>query len=266
LELKLICYCGQKYKFDVEPVNGLMPFTVKCPICNLDGTARANEMLAHLFAVPPKPPAPAQAKATTLIPPAPAAVPPPQSAVAPPPIAATAPPQFKAPPPPVAAAPAVPAMQHSATAAAVGAPPTASSATVSSPPKAPNPGPEKQKSLTKKPMRFNLGLGMAGAAVGSLVGCGLMYGISHYTHFRYLPIGVVVGVAAGYGAQWLARGCSATLGIATAVIAGGLVAGTLWFMYGDFVPIDTVSIVFGAGVAYLASSGLMAAKPRPENR
>ena len=28
-----------------------MPFTVKCPICNLEGTARANEMLTHLLAL-----------------------------------------------------------------------------------------------------------------------------------------------------------------------------------------------------------------------
>jgi hypothetical protein len=230
-------------------VNGLMPFTVKCPICNLDGTARANEMLAQQLAIPPKPPAPAAAKATTIIPPA-AAVPPPPRAVAPTPspMATAATPQVKAPAP---------------------APPV-SNATVSTPPKAPaqvtNPALEKQKALPSNPARFNLGLGLAGAALGSLVGCGLMYGISHFTHFRYLPIGVVVGVAAGYGAQWLARGCSAKLGIITAVIAGGLVAGTLWFIYGDFVPVDTVSIVFCAGVAYLASSGLMAAKPRRENR
>ena len=29
IELKIICYCALYYKFDVEPVNGQMPFTVK---------------------------------------------------------------------------------------------------------------------------------------------------------------------------------------------------------------------------------------------
>ena len=28
IELKVHCDCGQKYKFDVEPVNNQMPFTV----------------------------------------------------------------------------------------------------------------------------------------------------------------------------------------------------------------------------------------------
>src|SRR5215470_7602618 len=45
LEVKIQCDCGQRYKFDVEPVNGRMPFTVNCPICKLDGTAKANEVL-----------------------------------------------------------------------------------------------------------------------------------------------------------------------------------------------------------------------------
>jgi hypothetical protein len=42
LELKIQCDCGQKYKFDVEPVNDRMPFTVKCPVCGADGTAKAD--------------------------------------------------------------------------------------------------------------------------------------------------------------------------------------------------------------------------------
>jgi hypothetical protein len=48
LELKLQCDCGQKYKFDVAPVNGRMPFTVKCPICGLDGTGKANALLQKM--------------------------------------------------------------------------------------------------------------------------------------------------------------------------------------------------------------------------
>src|ERR1700722_697096 len=45
MELKVVCYCGQKYKFDVEPVEGRMPFTVNCPVCNVDGTPLANQLL-----------------------------------------------------------------------------------------------------------------------------------------------------------------------------------------------------------------------------
>ncbi len=47
MELKVVCGCGQKYKFDVEPVGGRMPFAVNCPICGVDGTQSANDMLAQ---------------------------------------------------------------------------------------------------------------------------------------------------------------------------------------------------------------------------
>jgi hypothetical protein len=54
MELKVVCQCGQKFKFDVEPVNGRMPFTVNCPACNANGTAAANALLAtQLAAAPP---------------------------------------------------------------------------------------------------------------------------------------------------------------------------------------------------------------------
>src|SRR6266481_5999145 len=45
LEIKVQCDCGQRYKFDVEPVDGRMPFTVNCPICGSNGTEKANEIL-----------------------------------------------------------------------------------------------------------------------------------------------------------------------------------------------------------------------------
>ena len=49
MELKVACDCGQKYKFDVEPVDGQMPFTVNCPVCGIDGTPTANQLLAQQF-------------------------------------------------------------------------------------------------------------------------------------------------------------------------------------------------------------------------
>ena len=58
-ELKVECDCGQRYKFNVEPVNGQMPFTVNCPACGVDGTQKANVLLqqsaavADAFAAPP---------------------------------------------------------------------------------------------------------------------------------------------------------------------------------------------------------------------
>jgi hypothetical protein len=46
--IKIGCrHCGQKYAFDVYPLNNQMPSPVKCPICHTDGTAAANEILAQ---------------------------------------------------------------------------------------------------------------------------------------------------------------------------------------------------------------------------
>jgi len=56
MELKIICRCGQKYKFEVEPVGGQMPFTVNCPVCSADGTAIANAQLAEYFKFVPSSP------------------------------------------------------------------------------------------------------------------------------------------------------------------------------------------------------------------
>lgn len=56
ITVKVQCACGQKFAFDVEPVNGRMPQPVKCPVCGADGTAAANEIIARTLP-PPRPPA-----------------------------------------------------------------------------------------------------------------------------------------------------------------------------------------------------------------
>ncbi|HEY3857064.1 MAG TPA: hypothetical protein VGO67_21990 [Verrucomicrobiae bacterium] len=55
MELKLSCGCGQNYKFDIEPRDGRMPFTVACPICGIDGTTAADQLLAAQFSAAPIP-------------------------------------------------------------------------------------------------------------------------------------------------------------------------------------------------------------------
>jgi hypothetical protein len=45
MEIKITCGCGTKFKFDVTPVNGRMPFPVACPSCGADGTEQANKIL-----------------------------------------------------------------------------------------------------------------------------------------------------------------------------------------------------------------------------
>lgn len=46
IPIKIQCGCGQRYAFDVEPVNGRTPFPVACPVCSTDGTAAANDVIA----------------------------------------------------------------------------------------------------------------------------------------------------------------------------------------------------------------------------
>lgn len=91
IPIKIQCGCGQRYAFDVEPVNGFMPTNVACPTCGVDGTTAANEMIAQALAAhapampPPIPkahPAKTPARAVTPSRPAPLAVP-----KAPPPVA-----------------------------------------------------------------------------------------------------------------------------------------------------------------------------------
>jgi hypothetical protein len=53
IPIKIQCGCGQRYAFDVEPVNGRMSSAVACPVCGVDGTAAANEMIAQTFAAQP---------------------------------------------------------------------------------------------------------------------------------------------------------------------------------------------------------------------
>jgi hypothetical protein len=71
--VKIECECGQRYAFDVEPVDGRMPGSIACPACGADGTPAANQSITRHFAtaVPITPtirmisPAPAQVAPAT---------------------------------------------------------------------------------------------------------------------------------------------------------------------------------------------------------
>lgn len=72
MPIKVLCGCGQKYAFDVEPVNGRMPMPVACPVCGADGTAAANEIIAQsLPARPAAAPVQGLRTAASAAPPAP---------------------------------------------------------------------------------------------------------------------------------------------------------------------------------------------------
>ena len=59
IPVKIQCGCGQRYTFDVEPINGRMPSAVACPVCSADGTTAANEAITRsLGAQPAGAPAP----------------------------------------------------------------------------------------------------------------------------------------------------------------------------------------------------------------
>jgi hypothetical protein len=49
IPVKIFCACGQKYAFDVQPVNGAMPVPVNCPVCRRDGTEQANQVIAKIL-------------------------------------------------------------------------------------------------------------------------------------------------------------------------------------------------------------------------
>jgi hypothetical protein len=53
IPVKIQCGCGQRYAFDVEPVDDRMPSPVACPGCGADGTAAANEVIARALAAQP---------------------------------------------------------------------------------------------------------------------------------------------------------------------------------------------------------------------
>ena len=50
IPVKIQCGCGQRYAFDVEPVNGHMPGAVACPVCGADGTSAAESVIAQSLA------------------------------------------------------------------------------------------------------------------------------------------------------------------------------------------------------------------------
>jgi hypothetical protein len=217
MELKVACGCGQNYKFDVEPVNGQMPFAVNCPSCGTDGTPVANQLLMehsinHPSAPAPAPPPPAPGGLRINRPaPAPAPAPPPL------PVSSTAP----SPLPGRAPAPALKPLM---------------------------------KSPIDAPKNFNLALGILGGFLGSAIGGGLVYGFFEWAGFRFPLSGWGVGLLAGFGARWLARGRDSTLGAITAAITVITIAGVYFLMYGGFPPVLIISVAVGGYLAYRLAS------------
>lgn len=215
MELKVACDCGQKYKFDVEPAEGRMPFTVNCPVCGVDGTPAANQLLAQQFAsavpTPMADPAPAAAGGLKINRPAPAAA-----------------------PPPLFASPAAPQPLPGAK---------------------PNPIKPMMKTAINAPKEFSMGLGILGAFLGSAVGGALIYGFFLWAHFRFPLTGTIIGLLSGFGARTLARGTDTILGVVAGVFALASVVGVFFLIYGDFFILGIISMVICVGIAYRIASG-----------
>jgi hypothetical protein len=220
MELKVACDCGQKYKFDVEPVDGRMPFTVSCPVCGADGTTAANQLLAQQFAsaaaapayAPTADPAPATVGGLRINRPAPTAAPPPLLA------------SSAAPPPPPGARPVPPIRPM-------------------------------MNAPIDAPKEFSMGLGALGAFLGSGVGGALVYGFYMWAHSRFPLTGTIIGVLAGFGARTLARGTDTVLGVIAGAFALVAIVGVFFLMYGGFFILGIVSIVVCVGFAYRIASG-----------
>ena len=215
MEVKVVCNCGQKFAFEVEPVNGRMPVSVSCPSCGRDGTQAANDVLVQHF--------PNQA----------------------PPIPVTI-----AVKPAVAAARTAPAgrlqINLSAPAAAV-APPSFAAPELITSARSPVLA---AASKPKAGKEYSFGLGIVGAILGAALGAGLMYGFFVWADFRFPLMGTGIGVLTGLGARILARGTDMTLGAIAGAIAFLATGGTLYFMFGDIAVAFIISMIVSVSLAF----------------
>jgi hypothetical protein len=193
MEIKVECNCGQRYKFDVEPINGRMPFPVSCPVCGANGTEKANEILARTLPIGTCF-APGAAPVGVLL-----------SEPSSGPIASVAAPVAA----PAAAAPAAPRIRLStghaqeASPTVTGAPPTPPSPPpLRAPLKAAPTAKPSQPASGKKP---SFGLGLLGALIGATVGSLVYFLVFYYIGSRFKLLAVGVGYLAGIGAELLGR-------------------------------------------------------------
>ena len=58
MQVKFDCPCGQPIEFDIEPVDGAMPYPINCPSCNEDCTGQANAVISAAAPTVPATPQP----------------------------------------------------------------------------------------------------------------------------------------------------------------------------------------------------------------
>lgn len=206
MEIKVQCDCGQKFKFDAEPVNGRMPWEVNCPVCGLSGTDKANWIIAHAAPAPISAPlAPIGSVGSA-----------PPTAV---PVAAPIP-SGEAPKPrlSISRPHAVPASS---------APPVAAQSAVPRPVPRHVAAPVEKEPPSSNALFFR---GVLGAFAGALLGMGIWYGLIVVTGgYRVGFVAWGIGALTGFGARLLAREGNTALGIVSALFAAVaiLLGGTL---------------------------------------
>jgi hypothetical protein len=252
MELKVLCDCGQKFKFEVEPVGGTMPFQVNCPACGVDRTGSANEMIALQTPIGSNLSSAIGVAASSPV--SSAVVPP-----TPPPVPVTA--SVTAPSPSLA--PATGGLRINRPAPSEPpVPPPVSAATTS--PAAPAPfRPMTAPAALPKYMRTNdaiqnnnFFMGVLGAVVGAVAGLALMLTCSFLLGFKFPFFGTIVGGITGYGARLFYKGTDFSLGVASAIVAFIVVGPGMYFMFGLIGVISVVfSLVFAVLFAFKVASG-----------
>src|SRR5687768_5228717 len=198
MEIKILCECGAKYKFQVEPENGRSPGPVRCPACGVDSTEMTNRLIADQLAV-----------SSVVAPPAPAhAASPPNAPVS----------------PKMAFMPA-PAAGSGSSLSVAGAQPKAAEAPAhaSAPPPVPppmHPASGKMAATAAPTGEGNFAMGVIGAIVGCLIGAVVWYVLAVNVIEGWRILAWIPGIVGGFLAILLARRPSEKLGIAAAVVAG----------------------------------------------
>jgi hypothetical protein len=230
MELKVVCQCGQKYKFDVEPVNGQMPFTVNCPVCNADGTTTANLLLAQMLSTQRQAPV-----ASIVTPSAPVAfvVPPPP----PPPVATP-------PPPPPAPVGGLRISRPAPSAEPSHAPPPAVAPISAAPSSLPiNQRRAAEAAAAENPAeKPSFKMGLLGGLIGTVVGLIIyfvavkMSNLEIYGAYRYSVIAIGVGGLAGWLGNYMGKGegSKELAGIIAVMVLAGFVGMQYFLVLGWF--------------------------------
>jgi hypothetical protein len=216
MDLKVVCYCGQKYKFDVEPVDGRMPYAVNCPVCGADGTPLANQLISQQLSSGSAPP-----PVLPTVAPAPMAVP--ASAI-------TAPEPITPAPAPLGSGLRINRLPSAAT-----PPPTISAPAPIAAPVRPGRMQAAAADPDKPARKPNFWMGLVGALLGAFVGSAICFAMCYFVvedvglGWRFLALlggSAVTGYLAGAGAEFLGKGeGSKELGGIAAILAvAGIVA------------------------------------------